>query len=54
MVQSSEYIPAYFHTYIPKILPVASSLSRLNLSSVLFIYGIVADLIYLPQMLRGG
>ena len=50
LVQSSAYILAYFHTYLPKVLLGASSLSWLKLPSFLFIYGIVVDLIYLPRI----
>jgi len=45
-VQSSEYILAYFHAHLQKILLGANSLFRLKLPSFLFIYGVVADLKY--------
>ena len=49
-VQSSQYIPPYFHAHLPKILLGATSLSRLKLPSFPFIYGVVADLIDLPRI----
>jgi len=49
-VQSSEYIQVYFHAHMLKRLLGASSLSFLKLPSFLFIYGIAANLKYLPRI----
>jgi len=51
LVEAGEYIGAYFHAHLLKILGNSGYLSRLMLQGFLSVTGVVPDLIHLVQIL---